>query len=457
MEHLPLFLNIRDKNCLVVGGGGVASRKVELLLQAGARITIIAIDINDGLKEISRQNSITYEERAFQPTDIDNCFLVIAGTTDHKLNRHIFELCSAQDILINTVDQPELCSAIFPSVIDRSPVLIGVSTGGTSPTLARIVRRWIETSLPLRLGVVANYLQKKRNIVKNNIQEFSSRQRFWDSLLNSVFLERLLRDDTFQAEEDFETLLRVFKEKQSSRGEVYLVGAGPGDPELLTIKAVRLMGSADVIFYDNLVNKQILDFARRDAEKIYVGKKKKFPGIRQEAINELLVKAARSGRKVVRLKGGDPLIFGRGGEEAEILFKEEIPFVIVPGITAASGTAGYAGIPLTHRDVSQSVRFITGHRVYDHVNLDWPELAKPDQTLVIYMGFAWLKEIMEELEKNGLSPETPAALIEKATMPEQKVVIGVISDLAKQAELCGIKGPTTIIVGEVVRYRTQTG
>ncbi|MAZ45773.1 MAG: uroporphyrinogen-III C-methyltransferase [Gammaproteobacteria bacterium] len=454
MEYLPLFINLKNRNCLVVGGGDVATRKIELLLTASAKITVIAKSNSVAIDEFSNSNQVTLKKREFRKDDVDSYYFVVACTNDKKVNQNIFRACEDKTILVNTVDNPELCTAIFPAIIDRSPVIVGISSGGRSPTLARIIKHWIEQRLPSRLGGVAEFIRERRGKVQDSISSIAGRQNFWSELLNGIFLEKLLRNKIESADDIFHRQLEVFEEEKIL-GEVFLIGAGPGDPELITLKGARLLNSADIVFYDNLIDQKMLELIRRDADKVYVGKKRKFPGIRQEAINKLLVENARAGKRVVRLKGGDPLIFGRAGEELEALSKENIPFEVIPGITAASGGASYAGIPLTHRDVSQSVRFITGHRVYDHVNLNWPELAKDNQTLVIYMGLAWIKEIMEQLARNGLDPKTPAAIIDKATMPEQKVVIGTIANLAQKAKSALINGPTIIIVGIVVDYRSE--
>lgn len=453
MDYLPLFLDLKRRPCLVVGGGDVARRKIELLVRAGAAVFIVAPELAEATRALVDEHGLDVVPRRFRPSDVEGHYLVVAATNDPDVNRIVYDMCVSRRILVNTVDQPELCSAIFPSIVDRSPVVVAVSTGGSSPTLARVVRGWLEARLPARLGDLAGFVKARRDRVKSVLGSESQRQSFWEALIQGPIAEQVLSGRAEAAAAAFDEGLASAAET-ARRGSVALVGAGPGDPELLTLKGLRLLQAADVILYDNLANQQLLDYARRDAEKIYVGKKRKFPGIRQEGINALLVEHALAGRHVVRLKGGDPFIFGRGGEETETLAEHGIPCIVVPGITAALGSASYAGIPLTHRDVSQSVRFVTGHRVYDHVNLDWPELAKPGQTLVIYMGLTWLEEILERLVGHGMDPATPAALVEKATLPEQRVVEGTVADLAEKVRASDVKGPTTVIVGEVVRYRS---
>jgi uroporphyrin-III C-methyltransferase/precorrin-2 dehydrogenase/sirohydrochlorin ferrochelatase len=452
MDHLPLFVDLKQRPCLVVGGGETARRKIDLLLRAGANVYIVAPELSPGTKSLVEDHGLGVVPRSFRPGDVEGNYLVIAATNDVEVNKTVYEMCVSRHILINSVDQPTISSVIFPSIIDRSPVLIAVSTGGRSPTLARVVRGWIEARLPARLGALAEFVGDRRERVKARLAGVSERQTFWERIINGPVAEQLLLGREEGAATAFEEALQRDPDTTPT-GSVALVGAGPGDPELLTLKGLRLLQSADVVLYDNLANQQLLDYARRDAEKVYVGKRRKFPGIRQEGINALLLEHAGAGKNVVRLKGGDPFIFGRGGEETEILAENGISCIVVPGITAAVGSASYAGIPLTHREVSQSVRFVTGHRVYDHVNLDWPELAKPDQTLVIYMGLTWIEEILEKLVKHGMPATTPAALVEKATLPEQRVIEGTIENLAGLVRAAEVVGPTTIIVGEVVGYR----
>ncbi len=450
MDYLPLFLDLTQKSVLVVGAGEVAERKISLLLRAGAKVTVVAPEVGDGVARLRTDEQLAVLARGFRPGDVEGNALVVAATDDEAINESVFRVCKARNILVNSVDQPQLSSAIFPALVDRSPVLVAVSTGGNSPTLARLVRGWLEARLPARLGGFARFIGGYRRDAGKTIVDAPERQRFWEAVVNGPIAEAYFRGDEAAAHSQLKSLLADNSDSQG--GSVTLVGAGPGDPELITLKGLRRLQSADVSLYDNLVNEQLLDFARRDAKTIYVGKKRKFPGVRQEGINELLLEHAQAGRRVVRLKGGDPFIFGRGGEETETLAAAGIPCQVVPGITAASGSASYAGIPLTHRSVSQSVRFVTGHRVYDHVNLDWPELAKPDQTLVIYMGLTWIEEITARLVEHGLPPDTPAALVEKATLPEQRVLTADVANLAQVVRSAGVNGPTTIIVGKVVAY-----
>ena len=448
MDYLPLQIDLRGEDCLVVGGGALALRKIELLLKAGAAVSVVARACCDGVRGLAQSGSVQLTERGYRSTDSDGRRLVIAATDDAAINAQIYADCQARAIWVNTVDAPELCSAIFPAIVDRGSVQVSVSTGGRSPTLARIVRGWIETRLPPRLGALADFAAERRERVAAAVPDLGRRRAFWERILNGPAAERVLAADPARAEETFEQALAAPAE--GGTGLVALIGAGPGDPELLTLKGLRLLQEADAVLYDNLVNKQILDFARRDAERIYVGKRQRYAGVRQAAINELLAERARAGQRVVRLKGGDPFIFGRGGEEVETLAAQGIDCVVVPGITAALGAASTAGIPLTHRDLAQSVRFVTGHRVNDQVNLDWPELVNPHQTLVVYMGLLGLAEIVEKLIAQGMNPQTPALLVERATLPEQRQIQAPLRDLPAAVEAAEVSGPTLIIIGEVV-------
>ena len=456
MDYLPLFFDLRNKSCLIVGAGEVAARKLELLCRAGADVRIVAPAVGESVRTLIAQHKLEVAEREFTESDVTGAVLVIAATNDESVNQRVFDCCDAAGLLINSVDNPQISNVIFPGIIDRSPVLVAISTAGSSPTLARVVRGWIEARLPPGLGRLAGFIDARRDEIKERLGTIRERQRFWQRIIDGPAGERAMRGDAAAAGRAFDSELSAQLSAEAPiAGCVLLVGAGPGDPELLTLKGLRAVQGADVILYDNLVNAEILEYARRDAEKIYVGKKRKFSGIRQEEINALLVEHARAGRNVVRLKGGDPFIFGRGGEETEVLAAAGIDCTVIPGITAATGAASYAGIPLTHRDVAQSIRFVTGHRASDRTNLEWPELAKPGQTLVIYMGLPGLEDILAKLIEHGLAATTPAALIEKATLPEQRIVIGDLSDLARKVRAVNIVGPTTIIVGEVINYRLR--
>lgn len=456
MQYLPLFLELKARPVLLVGAGEVALRKLETLVRAQAQVTIVAPLVHPEVSALVAANpeTLLLEQRKFVMEDLAGRWLVVAATADRALHEQIAQSCHASQTWLNVVDQTGLCSAIFPSIVDRDPVLVAISTAGSSPTLARLVRAWIEDRLPQHLGALARFIGGKRKRVSAALPDVTLRQHFWEALLEGPLQEMLSKGGADAADAEFENQLSKAENPDvPAQGSVALVGAGPGDPELMTLKGLRLIRGADVLFYDNLANAELLDFARRDAEKVYVGKKRAFAGIRQDEINSLLLAAAQAGKRVVRLKGGDPFIFGRGGEEIEVLAQHGIHFTVVPGISAALGGASYAGIPLTHRNVSQSVRFVTGHRSTDRTNMDWPELAKPGQTLVIYMGLPGLADIMAKLQEEGLPGSTPAALIQRATLEDQMVVVGTVANLAERVAQAQVRGPTLIIVGEVVSYR----
>tara|TARA_B110000908_G_scaffold148892_1_gene181752 strand:- start:361 stop:1569 length:1209 start_codon:yes stop_codon:yes gene_type:complete len=390
--------------------------------------------------------------REFDESDLSDAILVVAATDDLITNERVSVIASKLNIPVNVVDQPHLCSFIMPSIVDRSPIVVAISSGGTSPILTRKLKELNESMIPGRIDKLAELLGSFRGRVKSEIGDFSERVRFWESVLDSEIPELVYSG---QDDEARFALDQWLTNPQSDRlgGEVYLVGSGPGDPDLLTLRALRLMHKADVVLYDRLVSPEILLKLRPDAQKIYVGKRSADHAVPQETINEMLARLAKEGNRVLRLKGGDPFIFGRGGEELESLAAAGIPFQIVPGITAASGCASYAGIPLTHRDYSQSVRFLTGHTKDGRVPLEWDILVKEQQTLVFYMGLAGLPHICDQLLKHGMSSTTPVAVIQQGTTQTQKVVVGNLDRIADMALEKEIEAPTIIIIGEVVKLQ----
>lgn len=454
MDYFPIFLDIRSKRCLVVGGGAVAERKSANLLRAGADLVLIAPKITDSLLSWKEAGQLTHLPRNFTEADISGSRLVIAATDDTQVNRQIAELAQAQQIPVNVVDQPELCSFIVPSIIDRSPVVAAVSTGGASPVLARLIRSRMESMIPAGYGRLADLCSRFRQRVKDTFAKPAERRIFWDRVLSGGVAERIFSGHTEEAEQLLEQTLTEAASKKNI-GEVYLVGAGPGDPDLLTFRALRLMQQADVVVYDRLVAKPILEMTRQDAQHIYVGKERDKHTLRQEEINQLLARLAKEGKRVVRLKGGDPFIFGRGGEEIDTLAAEGIPFQVIPGITAAAGCASYAGIPLTHRDYAQSVTFVTGHLKDGSMNLNWEMLAQPSQTIVFYMGLVGLPVICEQLQAHGVPADMPIALVQQGTTHMQRVFTGTLADIQEVVEREKPKPPTLIIVGRVVELQEK--
>ena len=450
MDFLPIFLNVKGRLCLVAGGGEVAKRKAGVLLDAGARVRVVAPEIDPALARLPDVEPVVAR---FDVQHLEGVTLVIAATCDRAVNQLVSMLAHERNIPVNVVDDPALCSFIMPAILDRSPLMVAFSSGGASPVLTRMMRGKLEALIPHNFSRLAGFAERFRELVKQRVSNPAKRRIFWENALDGVIAEKVLTGDEASAE----TLLQQMLSDEDNivRGEVYLVGAGPGDPDLLTFRALRLMQKADVVVYDNLVSKPIVDMTRRDAERIFVGKKRSDHTLRQEEINELLVKLAKQGKRVLRLKGGDPFIFGRGGEEIETLAAEGIPFQVVPGITAASGVASYAGIPLTHRDHAQSCIFVTGHLKDGTMNLDWDALARPKQTVVVYMGLHGLSTLCSELVRHGMPDNTPIAIVQQGTTQNQRVATGTLATLPGIAAIEKLQAPTLIIVGGVVKLREK--
>src|SRR5476651_1415882 len=450
MDYFPLFCQLHNKACLLVGAGEVAERKARLLLDAGAKLTVNAASFTPQFDVWAAEGKAKLLTGAFSPQLVDEMWLVIAATDSEQVNQAVSVAAEQRRVFCNVVDAPQSASFIMPSIIDRSPLMIAVSSGGNAPVLARLLRERLEAILPQHLGKLAQTAGKLRQRVKSHFHDMPQRRRWWEKLFNHHRLaQSLANNDDAQSEQYLEEL---FSEPVDKHGEVILVGAGPGDAGLLTLKGLQQMQLADVVVYDRLVSDAVLNLVRRDAERIFVGKRAGHHCVAQERINEILLEQAQMGKRVVRLKGGDPFIFGRGGEELEALKAAGIAFSVVPGITAASGCSAYSGIPLTHRDHAQSVRLITGHAKQDG-DLDWACLAQSQQTLVFYMGLTQATEIQRHLLENGLPASTPVALVENGTTKQQRVVTGELTQLGTLAEQ--VQSPSLIIVGSVVSLRKQ--
>ena len=453
MDIFPISLKLQQQPCLIVGGGAIAYRKAVLLAKAGAIIHVVAPAIEAKLLQLVHSTQGQYLQAPFSlDMPLRHYRLVIAATNDKMVNIQVFKCCEAENILVNSVDDLPHCRFMVPAIIDRSPLVISVASNGTSPVLSRQIRTQLESSIPHGMGKLAEFSGQWRAAVKQKIVNPEERRIFWEELYASPLKEQVFNDNLDAANQSIQHALA---EWQTPKGEVYLVGAGPGDPELLTLKALRLMQQADVVIYDRLVSAPILELCRRDAEKVYVGKARSNHAVPQEGINALLVKYAQAGKRVCRLKGGDPFIFGRGGDEIQELYEAGVSFQVVPGITAASGCAAYAGIPLTHRDYAQSVRFLTGHLKEGSPELPWSELVYENQTLVLYMGLVGLESICAKLIAHGQRADMPVALISKGTTPEQKVVVGTLANIVSKVEQHQIQAPTLTIIGEVVNLREQ--
>lgn len=450
MDHLPIFCQLRQRDCLLVGGGDVAERKARLLLDAGANVTVNALDFTPQFQVWADSQMLTLVQGEFIPSLLDTCWLAIAATDNETVNQQVSDAAEARRIFCNVVDAPRQASFIMPSIIDRSPLMVAVSSGGTSPVLARLLREKLESVLPLHLGQLARYAGHLRARVKQQFASVGERRRFWEKLFVNDRLAQSLANDDRQAVAD--TTEQLLTEPLEHRGEVVLVGAGPGDAGLLTLKGLQQIQQADVVVYDRLVSDDIMNLVRRDADRVFVGKRSGYHCVPQEEINQILLREAQKGKRVVRLKGGDPFIFGRGGEELETLCEAGIPFSVVPGITAASGCSAYSGIPLTHRDFAQGVRLVTGH-LKTGGELDWANLAVEKQTLVFYMGLNQATAIREKLIAHGMAEDMPAAIVENGTAVSQKVVSGTLGQLDILAQQ--MASPALIIVGRVVGLRDK--
>jgi uroporphyrin-III C-methyltransferase/precorrin-2 dehydrogenase/sirohydrochlorin ferrochelatase len=450
MDYLPLFMQLRSQPVVVVGGGRIAVRKVELLRKSGAQITVVSPELREELQRLAASGEIRYIPERFAEAHVEGATIVVAATNDHDVNVAVSTSARARKIPVNVVDNPALSTFIFPAVVDRSPIIAAVSSGGESPVLARRVREQIEALLPQRLGALARFMGARRKSVQNTLGALT-RRPFWERIAGGIVGTRVLAGDEAGAEKAFENELRTSRlTGANGLGEVYLIGAGPGDPDLLTLRAQQLLQQADVVLYDRLVPDAVVDRSRRDAERVFVGKDHGDHKA-QDRINELLVEYARKGLRVARLKGGDPFIFGRGGEEIEVLTRYGIPYISVPGITAALGAASSAGIPLTHRRLAQSVTFVAGH-VLDDESLDWHALAGARRTVVFYMGVSHLDRIVAKLRDSGAKADHPVAIVERATLPDQRTLRGTLETIEEIARSAGVTAPALLIVGDVTMF-----
>ncbi len=459
MDYLPIFLRVQNRLAVVIGGGAVAARKAELLLKCGARVRLVAPDLATGTQELLRQHTaaaqMTHLCAPFAAHHLEGAALVIAATDSDAINAQVAHSAQARGVPVNVADDADLSDFILPAIVDRSPLIVAVSSAGTAPVLARRVREQVEALLPARLGALAGFAGSQRERV-NQLLQPALRRPFWERFFGSAANLARLGSDEAAARSAFTTELQEFSRhpQAAGRGEVFLIGAGPGDPDLLTLRALQLLQQADVLLYDRLVSPAVLERARREATRVFVGKEVGEATLSQDRINELLIEHARRGLKVARLKGGDPFIFGRGGEEVAALARHGIPVTVVPGITAALGAAATAQIPLTLRDVSQSVTFAPGHvAVAD--TLDWPALARSGHTVVFYMAMAQLAGLTERLRQAGAPGDRPVALIAQATLPTQRVVHGTLADIAELARTGGYGAPALLFVGEVTRVVQQ--
>jgi len=457
LDHLPIFLNVKGRRALVVGGGTVAARKADLLLRAGCDFTVVAPTLKDCMARLVQEHQVKHKTGDLSADDLNGCVLAFGASADRATNQKLHDLGTAAGIPVNVSDDPELCDFIMPAVVDRSPLLIAVASGGSAPLLTRMLKARFETTVPAAYGRLAEFAGSYRQRVKDSIPNMTRRRRFWETMIAGPIAEHLFSAREDLAADLMDSLLEEAATDggKSPRGEVYLVGTGPGDPDLLTFRALRLMQQADVVLYDRLIGDGILNLVRRDAERIYVGKLPKEHTMPQEEISNMLIRLAQEGKRVLRLKGGDPFVFGRGGEEIETLAENGVAFQVIPGITAANGCAAYAGIPLTHRDHAQGCIVVTGHEKDGELHLNWNSLIQPHQTVVIYMGLTSLGTIIRGFVDHGADPATPAAVIENGTRAGQRVITGTLETLSDKSAAADIKSPALIIVGSVVTLQDK--
>ncbi len=450
MKYFPAFLDLSDRPALLVGGGEPAARKLRLLRKAGARVTVVAPHAVAEITALADGGQIVLHRRPFRPRDLRGQVLVVSATAVDGVDRAVAEAAKAAGLPVNVVDRPDLSTFVTPAIVDRGQVVIGISTGGAAPVLARRLRTAIEAALPARLGRLARFAETFRSAVAATVPDGRARRVFWESFFDGPVARRVLAGEENVAREAMLSLVNRRSSDQALMGGVTMVGAGPGDPDLLTLRALSALQTADAVVYDRLVGPEIVDRARRDAERIYVGKAKGDHSADQDEFNALLLSLARAGKRVVRLKGGDPFIFGRAGEEAEFLRRHGVEVDFVPGITAAAGCAAAAGIPLTHRGLAQAVTFVTGHGADGEPDLDWAALARAGHTVAIYMGLSTAGRLAQQLIDHGRAASTPVAVVSRGTLPDQRIEIGTLDTLEAMIRNREIEGPALILIGEVV-------
>ncbi|MEO1241071.1 MAG: siroheme synthase CysG [Pseudomonadota bacterium] len=447
MKRFPAYINLQDRPVVIIGGGETGLRKARLALAAGAEVKVIWPEIAKGTRE-ELQDAASFVSREPVEADLEDAALVFVALDDADTAERWAQIARKAGALINVVDQPALCDFTTPSIIDRGRLTVAISTDGAGPVFGRALRAKIEAMLPRRAGALLEFAQSYRDAVKGKVAG-DDRRTFWEAFFDGPIAAQVLAGDERGAHEAMLATLNSEAGAERS-GIVHIVGAGPGDPELLTLKAFRLIQSADVILYDRLVSEEILALARRDAERRYVGKAKAEHAMPQEDIEAHMIALARDGKIVVRLKGGDPFVFGRGGEELEAVRAAGIPVYVTPGITAATGCAASAGLALTHRDHAQAVTFVTGHAKGDaDPALDWAALAALKNTLVVYMGVGKAAAIANNLISNGRAGATPVAVIENGTRENEIIVKGTLVELPMLIAAGGVKGPALLVIGEV--------
>jgi uroporphyrin-III C-methyltransferase/precorrin-2 dehydrogenase/sirohydrochlorin ferrochelatase len=456
LDHLPIFLDIRGKTVVVTGGGTLAARRVERALSAGAKVKVFAEELSDEFRPFLNHAGVTISARQPEAADVEGAILAYGAEENFENDKRLRDLAKGAGVLANVADTMELCDFITPAILDRTPLVAAIASSGASPVLARIIKAELESAIPATFGNLSKFLRQFRDEVAEHIADNTQRRRFWEDVTESAVAERVMAGDLDGAEAALREKLAGFASGGGKPvGEIYLVGTGPGDPDLLTFRGLRLMQRADVVLYDRLIGPRIMALVRRDAERIYVGKKQNEHTMSQDDISALLVRLALEGKRVLRLKGGDPFIFGRGGEEIDEIARHGIPFQVVPGVTAAAGCAAYAGIPLTHRDHAQACVFVTGHAKDGEVDLNWEALIQPHQTIAVYMGLSMIEALTGSFIRHGMAQDMPVAVIDNGTRQAQRVVTGTIADIATKVTNAELKGPAIIIIGTVVTLRDR--
>ena len=457
MDVLPGFWKLKDRTALLIGGGESAARKLRFLVRAGASVRLFPTGetLHDEVAAAVEAGTIQRIDRPVCAADGADALLAIVAVEDEIDARAAVAACRTARVPVNAVDRPDLCDFIFPAIVDRSPIVIAISSGGASPVLARRVRATIESVLPSALGRLARFADGFRGAVKAVIPPGEGRKRFWDGFFESAAAADVLAGNESRARERTLKLLNGRAAKAPAKGRVLIVGAGPGDPDLLTLKALQAMQRADVVLHDSLIGPAILDYVRRDAERIHVGNRKGAHTLSQDETNRLMVEHARAGLTVVRLKGGDPFVFGRGGEEKAYIEAHGIDVELVPGVTAATGAGAATGIPLTHRDDAQAVTFVTGFFQGGTPDLDWMGLARGGQTVVVYMGVGTAGLIADELLAHGAPGARPVAVIERASLPDQRLFTGRLDGLERLVADNRVTGPALLVIGDVVRHANE--
>jgi uroporphyrin-III C-methyltransferase/precorrin-2 dehydrogenase/sirohydrochlorin ferrochelatase len=457
LARLPVFLALEGKRAVLAGGSQAAAWKAELLSASGARVEVYASESCDDLVQLALdppRGPVLLKERTWTAADLNGAAVAVGAFEDDESAAAFAAAARAAGVPVNVIDKPAFCDFSFGAIVNRSPLVIGISTDGAAPVFAQAIRARLESLLPKGFATWAAAAGKWRNALKASGLSFSGRRRFWQLFTAHAVTHPEQNPD----QGDFDRFVAEVRGlgAEVENGSVTLVGAGPGDPELLTLRAVRALQSADVILFDDLVSHDVLDFARREARKMLVGKTGFGPSCKQDDINALMVALARQGKRVVRLKGGDPLIFGRAGEEIAACRSANIPVEVIPGITAAQGAAAKLALPLTDREHARRLQYVTGHardgRLPD--DIDWHGLADPTTTTAVYMPVRTLAALVEKATAEGLDPATPALAIARATRPDQKVITAPIAELPRQLAQADLPGPVLVMIGRIVGERS---